>query len=271
MPIKICPDCGGIVSESRNECIHCGHLFVTKQKKNIALLCLWISLAWTIIAYLINMVISLRVGGTLKWMFEYIKYGYIASLVFLCKAKQPKSKIKTSKIISLILMVIVLFVTVAPAVFYNPFTYTKYDDNSYYVRHFGKKYSGDVKIPSNYKGLPVVRIGDYAFAHCTNITNIEIEEGVTVISNFCGFYGCTSLESVVIPASTVCIGSCAFTGCTNLKAVYYKGTEESWNEITIVPDHTEILAATRYYYSESQPAEEGNYWYYDNYGRIAIW
>ena len=285
MGIKICPDCGEKVSESRNECIHCGYLFTPKQKKNVAIFCLWCSLAWTALAYLINMIIALRVGGELKWMFEYIEYGYIAgficmgigiigfitSLVLLNKNKQTKSKTKTSRIISLILMIAILCITVAPAIFYDPITYDKYYDNTYIVRCCNRKYSGDIKIPSTYKGLPVVCIGDDAFAYCTNITSVEIGEGITIISNFFGFYGCTSLESVVIPASTTCIGYCAFTGCTSLKSVYYKGTEESWNDISIVPDHTEILNATRYYYSESEPTEEGNYWHYDDDGNVAVW
>lgn len=37
MGIKICPDCGGKVSESRSDCPHCGHIFsspVCKQEEN---------------------------------------------------------------------------------------------------------------------------------------------------------------------------------------------------------------------------------------------
>ena len=82
MPTKICPDCGGIVSESRNDCIHCGHIFKSKFRKNLALFGVWFFLGLTALGYVINMIISLRVGGTLKWMFEYIMYGYIAG--FIC-------------------------------------------------------------------------------------------------------------------------------------------------------------------------------------------
>lgn len=308
MPIKICPDCGGKVSESRNECIHCGYLFTPKPKKNIALILLWAFLGWTALAYLVNMIIALDVGGELKWMFEYIEYGYIAgficmgvgiigyitSLVFLYIDKRTKIKTKISRIISLILMTVILFVTVAPVIFYDPLTYTKNDNNTYTVRHCSRKYSGDVKIPSTYNGLPVVAIadyaflnciyvesveieagltiiGDYAFNGCVNLKSVEIGEGVTIIGNFFAFTYCSSLESVVIPVSTTCIGLSTFSGCTSLKSVYYKGTEESWNNITIVPDYTELLNATRYYYSESEPTGEGNYWHYDNNGNVAVW
>ena len=285
MPIKICPDCGGKVSESRNDCIHCGYLFVPKQKKNVALFCLWFSLAWTAVAYLVNVIIALRVGGALHWMFEYIEYGYIAgficmgvgiigyiiSLCFLNKNKQTKNKTKNSKLVSFILMTAILCIAVAPSIFYNPLIYTKKDNNTYIVRHCYREYSGDIKIPSTYNGLPVVSIGDNAFSYCTKITSVEIGEGITIISNFFGFYECSSLQSIVIPASTTCIGLGAFSGCTSLTSVYYKGTEESWNDITIVPDFTELLNATRYYYSESEPTTSGNYWHYDENGKIVIW
>lgn len=285
MPIKICPDCGGKVSESRNDCIHCGYLFVPKQKKNIALFCLWFSLAWTALAYWVNVIIALRVGGALHWMFEYIEYGYIAgficmgvgiigyiiSLCFLNKNKQTKNKTKNSKLVSFILMTAILCITVAPSIFYNPLIYTKNDNNTYTVRHCYRAYSGDIKIPSTYNGLPVVAIGNSAFAYCTKITSVEIGEGITTISDFFGFYGCSSLESIVIPASTTCIGLDAFSGCSSLTSVYYKGTEESWNNITIVPDYTELLNATRYYYSETEPTETGNYWHYNKNGNIVIW
>ena len=32
MGVKICPDCGGKVSDSRNECIHCGYIFSSKKE-----------------------------------------------------------------------------------------------------------------------------------------------------------------------------------------------------------------------------------------------
>ena len=33
MGVKICPECGGKVSESRNTCIHCGYIFPSEKPK----------------------------------------------------------------------------------------------------------------------------------------------------------------------------------------------------------------------------------------------
>ena len=86
-------------------------------------------------------------------------------------------------------MIAILCITVAPSIFYNPLIYTKNDNNTYTVKHCSRKYSGDIKIPSTYNGLPVVAIGNSAFAYCTKITSVEIGEGITTISDFFGFYG----------------------------------------------------------------------------------
>jgi hypothetical protein len=32
MAVKICPECGGKVAETRNDCIHCGYVFLLQKK-----------------------------------------------------------------------------------------------------------------------------------------------------------------------------------------------------------------------------------------------
>ena len=53
-----------------------------------------------------------------------------------------------------------------------------------------------------------------------------------------------------------------FGACSSLSAVYYGGTPEEWEKIRISELDDELLSATRYYYSEKQPTEAGNYWRY---------
>ncbi len=62
----------------------------------------------------------------------------------------------------------------------------------------------------------------------------------------------------------------AFWCCTSLKEVYYTGNEEQWNAITNGGQNDYLYAATRYYYSETEPQGEGNYWHYVD-GQIVKW
>lgn len=103
----------------------------------------------------------------------------------------------------------------------------------------------------------------------TEIKDLVIPNGVTSIGQY-AFYGCTSLTSVVIPDSVTSIGQSAFYGCSSLKEVYYTGNEEQWNAITNGGQNYSLYAATRYYYSETEPQGEGNYWHYVD-GQIVKW
>ena len=67
------------------------------------------------------------------------------------------------------------------------------------------------------------------------------------------------------------IGNSAFYNCSSLKEVYYKGDAEGWKNITISYSNYDLTNATRYYYSESQPTEEGNFWHYDENGNLIKW
>ena len=83
-------------------------------------------------------------------------------------------------------------------------------------------------------------------------------------------YGCNSLTSITIPNSVEVIGSSAFYGCNSLEKVFFKGTTSEWKNIVIDSGNSYLYYAKRYYYSESQPDESGNYWHYVD-GEIVIW
>jgi hypothetical protein len=57
-----------------------------------------------------------------------------------------------------------------------------------------------------------------AFASCTGLTSITIEDGVKSIGKY-AFFGCTNLASVTIPNSVTSIGDWAFSGYTGLTSV----------------------------------------------------
>ncbi len=102
-------------------------------------------------------------------------------------------------------------------------------------------------------GNSVTTIGDYAFNYCRALTSISLPDSVTDINrafNQCtgltsidignvktldyrAFWGCSELSSITIGSSFTRVGSNAFEGCESLINVYYYGTEEQWQKVTI--------------------------------------
>ena len=109
----------------------------------------------------------------------------------------------------------------------------------------------------------VTSIGHSAFWSCTGLTSITLPDSLTSIGSWV-FEGCINLTSITIPDSVTSIGSRAFGYCTNLTSVYYTGTAEEWSQIDIDFYNDKLTDATIYYYSETQPTAEGNYWHYVN-------
>lgn len=108
---------------------------------------------------------------------------------------------------------------------------------------------------------------------CLQLSSITIGENVKNIPSYL-VKDCIRLTSIAIPDSVASIGDGAFDGCNKLKTVYYKGTAEQWDKISIKGLYNNYLrSATRYYYSENEPAlnsdstaYDGNYWHYDSDG-----
>ena len=115
----------------------------------------------------------------------------------------------------------------------------------------------------------VTSIGECAFSYCTSLTSIVIPDSVTSIEEY-AFYECSSLISIVIPDSVTSIGPSvfsycaslssivipnsvteisweAFYECTSLADVYYAGTEEQWNAISIDSNNDALYSATIHY------------------------
>lgn len=79
------------------------------------------------------------------------------------------------------------------------------------------------------------------FTHCSSLTSITLPESVTSIDDY-AFEWCSALTSISIPDSVTSIGTYAFYGCP-LSDVYYSGTQEEWNSISISSGNDSLLNA----------------------------
>ncbi len=117
-------------------------------------------------------------------------------------------------------------------------------------------------------GDSVTGVGRDAFSNCRSLTSVTIGNSVTSIGDY-AFFNCRSLTSVIIGNCVTRIEWMAFGDCDSLTVVYYNGATEEWDEISSGYNY-DLTNATRYYYSESQPTEDGNYWHYVD-GEPQIW
>jgi hypothetical protein len=126
---------------------------------------------------------------------------------------------------------------VIPAVFENEGTWyrvTKIDNTAFaYCSNLAS-----VTIPQT-----VTSIGSYAFAYCSGLQSVTIPEGVVkILGNT--FERCSSLTEIIIPTSVTKISDGAFLACNALANVYYKGSSEQWDAITIGEENTVLANAT---------------------------
>ena len=121
-------------------------------------------------------------------------------------------------------------------------------------------------IDVNIVGNAFMQWGGYkTFYNCDSLTNLIIGDDITIIDSSL-FESCDNLKNVVLGISVTKISLGAFYDCPNISNVFYKGTQT----ISIEGANESIIEATKYYYSETEPIEEGNYWHYVD-GVVTIW
>lgn len=113
----------------------------------------------------------------------------------------------------------------------------------------------------------VTKIGEAGFYGCA-AESLIIGDSVTEIGGF-AFQWCKSLKEVVLGGGLTRIGELAFS-FMDLEKVYYKGTAEEWEKITIEEGNEALAEAELYLYSENEPAAEGKYWHYSE-GEVVVW
>ena len=132
-------------------------------------------------------------------------------------------------------------------------------------------------------GAGIAAIGARAFEGCTSLAELALPAGVTEIygSAFCDSglqsiaipNGVTriremalcGLRRVVIPASVKTIERMPFGNLFSgqIQGIYYEGSEEDWTKIEFVaPQNIFWQTEPVFYYSETEPEQEGRYWHY---------
>jgi hypothetical protein len=131
-------------------------------------------------------------------------------------------------------------------------------------------YDGKIveNLSLNYDNLTVV--GATSFAHCRSIKNLVIGDEINEIKTY-SFYDCSNLEEIILGSGIIHIRRLAFADSIKIKRVFYNGTSTfAEATINIYPYNEPLTSATWYYYSETQPTSQGNFWHYVN-GKPKIW
>lgn len=119
-------------------------------------------------------------------------------------------------------------------------------------------------------GAGLTEIPYRCFFDASALVTIDIPEGVTTIEED-AFSACQALRTVVLPSTLETVEHSAFIDSSALTVVFYKGTQEQFEKIEISDKNEELLAAKRYYYSETQPTESGDFWHYDKNNAPVLW
>ena len=101
----------------------------------------------------------------------------------------------------------------------------------------------NVTLPSGMTSIP-----KYTFSACTAMKNYTVPDGITTIGDQAFYY--SGLRTVTIPKTVTKIENGAFIG-TGLTDVYYAGTEEEWNAISIGSSNAPLNNAVMHFATSS--------------------
>ena len=96
----------------------------------------------------------------------------------------------------------------------------------------------------------VTVVSDSAFDNSYNLASVKISASVTSIGTYASVTG--ALDKVPVPVSVTSIMKSAFSDCTSLTDVYYSGTEEQWDSISI-DSYNEPLTGAAMHYNWTDP------------------
>ena len=102
-----------------------------------------------------------------------------------------------------------------------------------------------IEIPDS-----VTELKSVAFNGCTNLKHIKIGNGLKTFTSGM-LIGVQNLENLTIGTGLEKIEDGAFSSCNKLKDIYYKGTQQQWNQITVnVNNGNNILSTVTMHYNQ---------------------
>lgn len=121
------------------------------------------------------------------------------------------------------------------------------------------------------QGSAIESIGTYAFSYNPSLKYITIPASVKTLGDGALFNN-EALKTVVFDKGSLLttIGDNVFYLCPSLTEVYFGGQSAAWDAVTVGSSNDGLDSATVYCYSESAPAESGNFWHYVD-GVVTRW
>ncbi len=92
------------------------------------------------------------------------------------------------------------------------------DNGEVIITDCNQEATGTLTIPATIGGKPVVKIDDYAFDYCLNLTKIVLPDSVKTIGNS-SFAYCTMLQNITLGKNLEMIDSRAFLSCSSLTQI----------------------------------------------------
>lgn len=130
----------------------------------------------------------------------------------------------------------------------------------------------------------LVDMGMAAFMYCDSLKSVTMNELGNYIP-YATYANCKSLEWVVVPAVVDIVDS-AFAGCENLKKIFYRGSEEEYNQYSETRNYRVGVESNEneanmfgnkyyvetpvYFYSEEENTD-GKHWHFDADGMPVVW
>ncbi len=124
------------------------------------------------------------------------------------------------------------------------FTYTIANNEVTITGYTGSEV--DIEIPSEIEEYPVKHIADKAFYQRFEIQSVVIPEGIVSIGDN-AFSHCTKITSITLSGGVASIGNGAFDGCTALADIYYKGTKQSKDALSVGENNLPFASAVWHY------------------------